>query len=397
MSTDDDAVTIFGLPASLWENPYEKQLRGEGIPLGEGDDDPHWMEFKEAVRAGTIPPPYKCLQFDVGEGMKQVYDLFGRLMGTSFKFNDMKPLRLKRFMRHIGTLWQRQGTEDMFTNHLGAFFSDPVRYRASALRVGSTKESFCPMTAWVTNIGKFVHTVRKWSRRNRTTVGSNDFSRELFYGSAACSLFRPLVAKSIYDKFEAHHVLDMSAGWGDRLIGALACRTVRSYTGIDPNPLMHTVYQNIQRAFNISMTRGTDTVSVHTICAPFEDAELPERHRYDLAFTSPPFFNRETYDANPATNAAQSLTRYPGFDAWVTKFLWVLIAKTARVLKSGGHLVLAMADFMGHPFCESTIGWVGRHQETLGLKAIGVMAFGVKARDADKQKHPQPIYVWRKL
>ena len=33
----------------------------------------------------------------------------------------------------------------------------------------------------------------------------------------------------------------------------------------------------------------------------------------------------------------------------------------------------------------------------LGLKAIGVMAFGVKARDADKQKHPQPIYVWRKL
>ena len=42
--------------------------------------------------------------------------------------------------------------------------------------------------------------------------------------------FMPAYAKQIYSYFQAKHVLDPCAGWGDRLLGAAATRTTGRYT-----------------------------------------------------------------------------------------------------------------------------------------------------------------------
>lgn len=52
--------------------------------------------------------------------------------------------------------------------------------------------------------------------------------------------FTPTAAAAIYHKFlpeEGGVVWDMSAGFGGRLLGALACDRVDKYIGTDPNPL----------------------------------------------------------------------------------------------------------------------------------------------------------------
>jgi len=48
-----------------------------------------------------------------------------------------------------------------------------------------------------------------------------------------CSSFDPAIALHIFRKFESKRILDFCAGWGDRLIAAIAHNA--SYTGIDIN------------------------------------------------------------------------------------------------------------------------------------------------------------------
>ena len=46
--------------------------------------------------------------------------------------------------------------------------------------------------------------------------------RELLYKKGECANFKLTLAKSIYIQFNAKRILDFSAGWGDRLIAAIA-------------------------------------------------------------------------------------------------------------------------------------------------------------------------------
>ena len=48
-----------------------------------------------------------------------------------------------------------------------------------------------------------------------------------------CSQFKPNVAKALYDFVKAKNVLDISAGWGDRLCGVGAKNFKRLADGID--------------------------------------------------------------------------------------------------------------------------------------------------------------------
>jgi tRNA1(Val) A37 N6-methylase TrmN6 len=56
----------------------------------------------------------------------------------------------------------------------------------------------------------------------------------------------------------------------------------------------------------------------------------------DLVFTSPPYFNLETY--GPSSEAAYS--EYGDAEGWVDQFLVPVMTRAAGRLKPGGHLVL---------------------------------------------------------
>ena len=58
-----------------------------------------------------------------------------------------------------------------------------------------------------------------------------------------CSQFKPNVAKALYDFIKAKNVLDISAGWGDRLCGFFASEYGEHYVGIDPRKENHPIYE----------------------------------------------------------------------------------------------------------------------------------------------------------
>lgn len=124
-------------------------------------------------------------------------------------------------------------------------------------------------------------------------------------------------------------VIDMSAGWGDRLIASLSLGM--NYTGVDPSSAMQDVYKKMIRDYNHGNVASVT-------CLPFEDYDVTEK--YDVAFTSPPFYDVEIY----SDEKTQSTSRYPTFTSWIMDFFLPSLYKLTNCLKNKGILILHLGD-----------------------------------------------------
>lgn len=149
--------------------------------------------------------------------------------------------------------------------------------------------------------------------------------------------FRPSAAKVIYDTYKPKVVLDFSMGWGDRLLAAHASQYVEKYIGIDPNMNLFDGYKKqIIKYDNIS----GKSKDFELICGRAEDENIILKDKFDMIFTSPPYFDKEKYDQSDQ----QSYKMYKDFNSWMNGFLFKAIQLRSQNLKSGGHLIINVSD-----------------------------------------------------
>lgn len=149
--------------------------------------------------------------------------------------------------------------------------------------------------------------------------------------------FRPVAARDIYKHFKAKLVVDWCAGWGARVLGALASNT--SYIGIDPN--LQAIEGN--RKMCIALKKQfPDLRKPVLVCACAEELLGNNFFSPDLIFTSPPYYNTEKY----STESTQSYLRYPEEELWWKKFFRRCCAGSFKDLKDDGHLVLHISGPM---------------------------------------------------
>jgi hypothetical protein len=153
-----------------------------------------------------------------------------------------------------------------------------------------------------------------------------------------CSSFKITSALGVLDLLDAEHWLDMSSGWGDRPLAAFASSTVKTYHGFDVNTSLKTGHDELIATARAELDpQGIKDVRVSYV--PFEEASVPEG-KYDLAFTSPAFFDFESYSRDPA----QSSRRYATLDLWMREFLFPMLSKAYRALVDDGYLAMYMSD-----------------------------------------------------
>lgn len=144
-------------------------------------------------------------------------------------------------------------------------------------------------------------------------------------------------AEALYNEFSPDgrkpDVLDPCHGWGGRLVGALLA-DVNSYVGIDPSPAAH---KGVERTYD-AFKDYTETRNVQLIQKCFEDVKL-EDESFDIALTSPPYFDVEKYDG-----AQTSHLRYNDYKKWVEGFYTPLISKTYNALRQGGVFILQVGS-----------------------------------------------------
>ncbi len=181
----------------------------------------------------------------------------------------------------------------------------------------------------------------------------------LITGSPPPTNFPPTIAKYLYlrftkhlDKGEVATVYDPSAGWGGRLLGALACYKEQRihYVGSDPNSdhwmndLGITKYEYLADYFNGNIRGGNRNTCEIFRCGSEVIAREPGFQKYrrkvDFIFTSPPYFAAEGY----SDEATQSHIKYPTYREWRDGFLAETLATCVSWLKEGCFLCLNIAD-----------------------------------------------------
>lgn len=206
-------------------------------------------------------------------------------------------------------------------------------------------------------------------------------------------------------------VLDISAGWGDRLIACLLLpEHCSSYYGCDPHLAMTVCYRQMvehlacSEEFGLFRHEARSRFRVDPV--PFEDCEIPwkKEGRYDLLLTSPPFFQLEHYSDDPG----QSTLRYNDVESWLVRFLFVCLAKCNEALNPGAYAVIHLRDLVDYTpqgthnsscryvqrfleFCTGKLGW--RYLGCIGYTRRTRCGF---VRSFDGTYPVQPLWILQK-
>ena len=100
---------------------------------------------------------------------------------------------------------------------------------------------------------------------------------------------RPASAIQMYKKYKATSVLDFTAGWGARMIAAMALDI--DYIGIDSNQSLKPGYDKI-----IKLLKPYTKSKVKMIWKEAQTVDISKLPKYDYVFTSPPYEYLEVYE-----------------------------------------------------------------------------------------------------
>ena len=130
------------------------------------------------------------------------------------------------------------------------------------------------------------------------------------------TIFKASTAKYIYRYYSAKHVLDFTAGWGGRMLGAWSLGI--SYTGIDSNI-------NMKPEYDVMMTKlNKDNLEMLWDNCLNVDLSL---YDFDLVLTSPPYINLEKYE---------HMTPFDSDDMYYKEFLMVMLNRCFEHIKQHG-------------------------------------------------------------
>ena len=241
----------------------------------------------------------------------------------------------------------------------------------------SSEESFLNKKNRLTENIKIVKELKE--RGEKLTF--HNINEYLFRHHKECTYFNTTMVMNILNLFKPKRWLDCSAGWGDRLVGAIAYDC--EYVGVDPSKCMRPKYKEIIKT--LASPSKQDKYKV--ICDGFENVKIKKNY-FDLVFTSPPFFDFEVYE----NNNNQSVQQFNTVDKWKKYFLFPLIDKSYLALRVGGYLALYITDFKGSPYIKDMKDYVKNTYKNL-FRYEGDLHFWYK----DSPKKIRIIYVWKKI
>ena len=193
---------------------------------------------------------------------------------------------------------------------------------------------------------------------------------------SAINIFRPLMAVEVYAKYKPSVVLDPCAGWGGRAVGAAVCENVR-YFGIDVNQSLQNPYQRMC-AFLNSKCKSTNPGLSPRISMTIADAVAYDysqiEPKYDMVFTSPPYYFIEKYSHNPFYNNSK--------DEMDEQFYAPLFSNTYLHLLPGGCMALNVNREIYERVC---VRLFGPAHQTMNCK-----------KSKRQNDYREMIYIWIK-
>jgi hypothetical protein len=174
---------------------------------------------------------------------------------------------------------------------------------------------------------KYIQNILKYYNTNETDADLKiwKYIFNLYFNSI--TIFRPVIAVNIYKQFSPQTILDPTMGWGGRIVGACALN-IPKYIGIDSNRDLIKPYEDLSKFLSKHST--TEIELFWGDCLTFDYSKI----KYDMVFTSPPYFNIEQY------NYQERRTK----EEWRENFYKPFARKTFQYLEKGGHYCLNVSQ-----------------------------------------------------
>jgi 16S rRNA G966 N2-methylase RsmD len=172
------------------------------------------------------------------------------------------------------------------------------------------------------------------NRKSHSTPYITEIIRQIGFtsGTSKVTMYRPLLTKRIVQYFNAKNVLDVCVGWGGRLVGSV-CNDGVHYTGIEP---FNETFKKLNKI--VDELGIQEHITLYNDCA---ENVLPQLEKqYDLALTSPPYYNLEIY-----TDEKSQSHHYGSYKEWKNKFLDVVIKGVLDKLVDTGKSCWSVKNF----------------------------------------------------
>ena len=192
---------------------------------------------------------------------------------------------------------------------------------------------------------KLIDSAKKRNRGGRTAAGNVYECFRINLGSVV--MFKSTTAKYLYQKYNATSVLDPTAGWGGRMLGAWALGI--DYTGIDTNTNMKSAYDDMIEMLNNKTPAIFEQPKLEMLWQSALDVDFSNID-YDFVLTSPPYVNLEIYE---------HMEPWESDELFYVDFFIPLWQKCMDNIKAGGTICFNISPKMyedavsfGLPVCE---------------------------------------------
>ena len=313
-----------------------------------------------------------------------------------------------------------------FVISFGHYFNDVSNFYQQRNRYDCGSHSFkSPNEIWYSTE---LLTKMNWTfwRLDDRGINQDKIRGSFRLGSYVATQFKPHVAKTIFNLVmgrstpKNRSVLDISMGWGDRLVGFYASSAM-FYMGTDPNPSVYEVYKKQCVEYELLISGESPTIKIfqkevnghlyeafecigrsgkRIVCynAPAEDIlDVIRENKFDCIFTSPPYFATELYDEG-GDDWKQSWCRYPEYDNWWKKFYQPVLTACYDALSETGSMMFNIMDPQiktdRYKTCDQMVDYI----ISLGGVFDGQIGMRIKQRpknidEAELSKHLHTTYI----
>lgn len=370
-----------------------------------------------AIIAMDYPLPY--IEISEADALKEYQALKGTSFRDLFRQGEWVPRKASESRYPLTFRGEQQFVRRINTGNAASnYFQQPNRWSVDGTVSPGPARTWRTLDFMKTLMGAMYTLKFKEIDRGalRTALGLRKY---------ICAQFKPNVAKALYDYLECENVLDISAGWGDRLCGFFASEKGKHYVGIDPRKENHPIYQQQADWYKKHNTFFETEKDATFYESPAEDLDLTQYPEYfDIVFSSPPYFNVERYSYDDT----QSWVRYKTIDDWNTLFLHKTIANVWPTIRKGGYLAVNIADVYAtskgdgkgyqeitNPMNDFIASLGGQYEGCLGMemaKRPGSAGAGAiiegdegryteealkKAEEAKNKTFCEPVWIWKKI
>jgi hypothetical protein len=228
---------------------------------------------------------------------------------------------------------------------------------------------------------KLIENTKVRNRGGRTAAGNVFECFRINLGSVV--MFKSTTAKYLYKKYKATSVLDPTAGWGGRMLGAWSLGI--NYTGIDTNTEMIPAYTEMMSflaeeagEFGNGMFVEENASKLNMIWRSCLDVDFTKLD-YDFVLTSPPYVNLELYE---------HMTPWEKDEDFYKNFFIPLWQKCVDNIKKGGTVCFNISPKMYADAVKHGLTPCDDEEDLL-------QQMGQKANALKKGKKKQDkIYIW---